>query len=96
MNYNEFCDYVVANTHKYFTDSMAGAQVFLMEKEKLNGGFIRGISVRGEGRPVAPCLYLESAFAWYEQGDNIDDICRELASTLEEKTNARFTFEFSL
>jgi len=80
MNFNEFQSTVVAQIKDFLPSDYADATVEVNEVVKNNDTKLHGIVIRKTNNPVAPCIYLESFYERYEDGDNINDILYDIAN----------------
>jgi len=79
MNFNEFQSTVVAQIKDFLPSDYTDATVEVNEVVKNNDIRLHGITIRKSNNPVAPCIYLESFYKRYEDGDSLNDVLYDIA-----------------
>ena len=81
MNYQEF----VGSVTGFLRESLpGGTRLQLIPLEKNNGIIMDGLSVRKEGKRVAPMIYLESYYREYLDGRSLRGICDQILECCED------------
>lgn len=81
MNYQEF----VSSVTGFLREAMPeGTEFNLVSLEKNNGITKEGLSVRKQGRKVAPTIYLEAYYGDFLEGRSIYGICERIMESCEE------------
>lgn len=81
MNYQEFVDSVTG----FLRESLpGGTRLQLIPLEKNNGIIMDGLSVRKEGKRVAPMIYLDSYYREYLDGRSLRGICDQILECCED------------
>lgn len=81
MNYQEF----VGSVTDFLRESLPGGTRFQMiPLEKNNGVIADGLSVRKEGRSVAPTIYLDAYYREYQGGRSLRGICEQILECCED------------
>ena len=80
MNYQEF----VGSVTDFLRESLpGGTEMQLIPLEKNNGVILDGLSVRQEGKHVAPMIYLDSYYREYLEGRSLRGICDRILECCE-------------
>ena len=81
MNYQEF----VGSVTGFLRESLpGGTRLQLIPLEKNNGIIMDGLSVRKEGKRVAPMIYLDSYYREYLDGRSLRGICDQILECCED------------
>lgn len=81
MNYQEF----VGSVTGFLRESLpGGTRLQLIPLEKNNGIIMDGLSVRKEGKRVAPMIYLDSYYREYLDGRSLRGICDQILEFCED------------
>lgn len=81
MNYQEF----VGSVTGFLRESLpCGTKLQLIPMEKNNGVIMDGLSVRKEGKRVAPMIYLDAWYREYQDGRSLRGICDQILECCEE------------
>lgn len=81
MNYQEF----VCSVTGFLRESLpGGTRLQLIPLEKNNGIIMDGLSVRKEGKRVAPMIYLDSYYREYLDGRSLRGICDQILECCED------------
>ena len=81
MNYQEF----VGSVTGFLRESLpGGTRLQLIPREKNNGIIMDGLSVRKEGKRVAPMIYLDSYYREYLDGRSLRGICDQILECCED------------
>ncbi|HBA63418.1 MAG TPA: hypothetical protein DCZ20_06145 [Lachnospiraceae bacterium] len=81
MNYREFVG-AIEKKMRLYTDP--GLTIMVHRNVKNNGIERRGVTFLKEGMNIAPTIYLEEYFEQYEEGKDLNSICREILELYEE------------
>ncbi len=92
MNYQEF----VGSVTGFLRESLpCGTKLEMIPLEKNNGIIMDGLSVRKEGKRVAPMIYLDSYYREYLDGRSLRGICDKILECCEDPDfEERFSVEF--
>ena len=71
------------------------ASVEIHVARKNNNRMRTGILIRGEGRNIAPAIYLEEFFEAYQDGEPLDEICRTIKRIYQETDDPAELFDAS-
>lgn len=81
MNYQEF----VGSVTGFLRESLpGGTRLQLIPLEKNNGIIMDGLSIRKEGKRVAPMIYLDSYYREYLDGRSLRGICDQILECCED------------
>lgn len=81
MNYNEFCEAVVAYVSGLVDE--ACTSVRLSQVQKNNGVMLTGISIIDDSCSIGPTIYLENFYSDYMNSRSISDIATEIVGVYE-------------
>lgn len=92
MNYQEF----VGSVTDFLRESLpGGTEMQLIPLEKNNGVIMDGLSVRQEGKHIAPMIYLDSYYREYLEGRSLRGICDTILECCENaELEERFSVDF--
>jgi len=80
MNYQEF----VGSVTGFLRESLPGGTMLQrIPLEKNNGVMMDGLSIRKEGRRVAPMIYLDACYKEYLEGRSLKGICEQILECCE-------------
>lgn len=81
MNYQEFTGSVTGFLREALP---GGTELTLIPMEKNNGVWMDGLSIRKQGRSVAPTIYLDSYYREYLEGRSFRTICEQILECCED------------
>lgn len=92
MNYQEF----IGSVTGFLRESLpGGTKLQLIPLEKNNGVIMDGLSIRKEGKRVAPMIYLDAWYREYLDGRSLRGICDQILECCEEPDlENRFDVDF--
>lgn len=79
MGFDEFKDAVVEEIKEWLPEQFENAHVSLQAVMKNNDLRLTGLTIQRMGSSVAPTIYLESFYEWYQQGAELSEILRKIA-----------------
>ena len=90
MNFDKFQEEVKGRVLDFLSPEFSDAEVSINKVPKNNGLILHGLVVRKPGSRIAPTIYLEPYFAKYEEGMELDDAIRQIASVHEDNPGSAF------
>lgn len=79
MNFAEFVSEVKSSILGYLPEEYADVNVSTNEVNKNNGLVLTGLIIPSLKSNVTPNIYLDDFYSKYEDGESVEDICREIA-----------------
>jgi len=79
MTLKEFCDYVKEHLPDSLPGEYEGASIEFNRTLKNNGLTLQGLSIRKEGKSIAPNLYMEKYYDMYESGYGLQSVVDAIA-----------------
>jgi hypothetical protein len=80
MNYDVFREYVKEHIAEHLDFEPEDIEI---SKNYKTNSVLYGITIKAEGEPVSPCVYLENSYEDYKSGSDIDEVLDGIAATYE-------------
>lgn len=79
MKYKEFKHYIRDHIKEKLSAEYQDSQVSFITVQKNNNTQLEGLQIRSETNNAAPCIYLDTFYSHYCDGQSIDDIMERIA-----------------